>query len=213
MPRPRDPSTRERIIEAATRLFAERGFAGTTTRAIATEAGVNLATIRYHVGGKFDLFRTVLEQLYAEEMEVLTEHLRPLQNARIAGQAEVIDALVGLANAIIDLMAQRPERPRLYLRRWLAPQDQIRSLEIRMSLEAHRRLHELLQSARENGAIDPDIPIDTFLRSFTWLICGYFTTGPIDWERWFSDPLEPRRLEDLRRFAAHYVRRCLAVAS
>jgi len=207
MARPSDPSARERIIEVATRLFADRGYAGTTTRAIAAEVGANVATVRYHVGSKFDLFRAVLERLYREEIEVLGERLQPLREQRVTDSREVIDALVGVANAMIDLMASRPERPRLYLRRWLDPVDEIRPLEIRMSLEEHQLLRELLERAKATRAVDPALPVDTFLRSFTWLIYGYFATGPIDWERWFSDPLAPDHLHDLRRLVEQYIRR------
>jgi len=207
MARPSDPSARERIIEVATRLFAERGYAGTTTRAIAREVGANVATVRYHVGGKFDLFRSVLERLYQEETRVLGERLQPLRDRPITDSREVIDALVDIANAMIDLMASRPERPRLYLRRWLDPADELRPLEIQMSLDEHRLLRELLERARATRAIDPALPVDTFLRSFTWLIYGYFATGPIDWERWFSDPLAPEHLDDLRRLVEQYIRR------
>ncbi len=207
MARSSAPSARERIIEVATRLFADRGYAGTTTRAIAGEVGANIATVRYHVGGKFDLFRAVLERLYQEEIEVLGEHLQPLRDRPITDSREVIDALVDVANAMIDLMESRPERPRLYLRRWLDPVDEIRPLEIRMSLDEHQLLRELLERAQATSAIDPALPVDTFLRSFTWLIYGYFATGPIDWERWFSDPLVPEHLHDLRRLVEHYIRR------
>lgn len=49
-------STRQALIEAAGRLFAEHGFDGTSTRAIATLAKVNLAAIHYHFGSKEALF-------------------------------------------------------------------------------------------------------------------------------------------------------------
>ena len=48
---------REKIIEAATRLYCEAGFRGTTTRRIATEAGVNEVTVFRHFGSKETLLR------------------------------------------------------------------------------------------------------------------------------------------------------------
>jgi AcrR family transcriptional regulator len=44
--------TKERILDAAERLFAERGFAGTSLRSVTKQAGVNLAAIHYHFGAK-----------------------------------------------------------------------------------------------------------------------------------------------------------------
>ncbi len=51
-------STRERLIEAAGRLFAEKGFAGATVREICDAAGANVAAVNYHFHDK--------EALYAE---------------------------------------------------------------------------------------------------------------------------------------------------
>src|SRR5687767_5330440 len=48
---------RERLLLAALRLFADRGFAGTSTREIALAAGANVAAIRYYFGDKEGLYR------------------------------------------------------------------------------------------------------------------------------------------------------------
>lgn len=47
---------RTRILDAAERLFAEHGYDGVTLRAIAREAGVDVALANYHFGRKPDLF-------------------------------------------------------------------------------------------------------------------------------------------------------------
>ena len=99
-----------------------------------------------------------------------------------------------------------------YLRRWLDPSDELRAFEVKISLDAHQQLRELLERAKADGAVDPAFPVETFLRSFTWLIYGYFATGPIDWRDWFSDPLNPAHLEDLRRLVTLYVRQSLAAS-
>lgn len=52
--------TRQRVVEAASALFAERGFHGTTARDIAERAGVNLAAAHYHFGSKESLYLDVL---------------------------------------------------------------------------------------------------------------------------------------------------------
>lgn len=56
------PDTRARILDAAERLFLERGFRGASLRALTTAAGVNLAAVGYHFGGKDELLRAVLER-------------------------------------------------------------------------------------------------------------------------------------------------------
>lgn len=56
--------TRGRILEAALAVFAERGFAGATTRLIAGAAGVNIATLAYHFGDKQGLYDAVIDGIY-----------------------------------------------------------------------------------------------------------------------------------------------------
>ncbi|HTH43943.1 MAG TPA: CerR family C-terminal domain-containing protein [Oxalicibacterium sp.] len=50
---------RERLLHTALQLFAEKGFAKTSTRDIAQAAGVNIASIKYYFGDKAGLYRAV----------------------------------------------------------------------------------------------------------------------------------------------------------
>lgn len=54
--RPGGPDTRGEILEAARRAFAERGFQGTSMRAVAAAAGVDAALVHHYFGSKGDLF-------------------------------------------------------------------------------------------------------------------------------------------------------------
>ncbi len=51
------PSVRDRILAVAQELFADHGYAATSTRAIAQAAGVNLAQLHYYFGAKKDLYK------------------------------------------------------------------------------------------------------------------------------------------------------------
>lgn len=63
MTRPSD-ITRDRILKAAERLFAERGYDATSVRAIVARARVNQAAINYHFDGKEGLYREVLRAAF-----------------------------------------------------------------------------------------------------------------------------------------------------
>ena len=56
-----DPETRERLLRAAERLFADRGFKDVTVRDICRAARANVAAVNYHFGDKFGLYREVLQ--------------------------------------------------------------------------------------------------------------------------------------------------------
>ena len=59
----RSAYTRARILDAAERLFAQKGHEATSLREITTEARVNLASVHYHFGSKEGLIQAVCIQL------------------------------------------------------------------------------------------------------------------------------------------------------
>ena len=61
MPRPVDPTLRERLIAAATVAFADGGYSGTTLDGIAARAGVTKGGLYFHFAGKEELFFAVLD--------------------------------------------------------------------------------------------------------------------------------------------------------
>jgi AcrR family transcriptional regulator len=59
--RPGNQDTREAILEAARKAFAERGYDKASIRAIATSAGVDPALVHHYFGTKDDLFLTTVQ--------------------------------------------------------------------------------------------------------------------------------------------------------
>jgi TetR/AcrR family transcriptional regulator, regulator of cefoperazone and chloramphenicol sensitivity len=57
----RDTETRGRLLKAAERLFADRGFKKVTVRDICRAARANVAAVNYHFGDKLGLYREVLQ--------------------------------------------------------------------------------------------------------------------------------------------------------
>ncbi|MEV6931428.1 TetR/AcrR family transcriptional regulator [Dactylosporangium sp. NPDC051485] len=55
--------TRTQILDAAERLFAERGYRGTSVRAVTDLAGANLAAVGYHFGSKAELLAAVARRV------------------------------------------------------------------------------------------------------------------------------------------------------
>ena len=90
MTRPSDV-TRERIMKAAERLFAERGYDATSIRAIVAKARVNQAAINYHFEGKDGLYREVLRTAFRALTEQQLEHADEMKAmSREAALAEFI---------------------------------------------------------------------------------------------------------------------------
>jgi AcrR family transcriptional regulator len=90
MTRPSD-ITRERIMKAAERLFAERGYDATSIRAIVAKARVNQAAINYHFDGKDGLYREVLRTAFRALTEQQLDHADEMKAmSREAALAEFI---------------------------------------------------------------------------------------------------------------------------
>jgi AcrR family transcriptional regulator len=96
--------TRERLMEAGRRLFAEGGFAGTSIRDLTREAGVNLGAVTYHFGSKEGLYTAVLEQCFAP----VRERLAAL--GRLAAPAP--ERLELFVRGMFRHLAENPDLPR-----------------------------------------------------------------------------------------------------
>lgn len=94
----RSNDTRERILDAAERLFMAHGFEGTSMRQITGEAGVNLAAVNYHFGSKEvlmqEVFRRRLDDLNDERLRVLDE-LEAAAGGQPLKARQIVDAFFG----------------------------------------------------------------------------------------------------------------------
>jgi AcrR family transcriptional regulator len=96
---PKGQNTREHIVIAAEKLFATRGFHGTSTRDVAAAAYLPLASLVYHFARKEKLYAAVLEAINADLLAALDR--------------------AGLVDAIVDWAIARPDRVKLLLRELL----------------------------------------------------------------------------------------------
>ena len=102
-------TTRERLLQAATRLFADNGYRGASVRDICNLAGANPGAVSYHFGSKRQLYRSVLRRAAAG--------LADMGPATDNGTAErepisVLDAL----RRLLDRMQSDDAATRLLLR-------------------------------------------------------------------------------------------------
>src|SRR4051794_27740235 len=83
---------RERIEEAATKLFAERGYRRAGMEEIARRCGVTVPVLYDHFSSKQDLYRRLLERHFADLRSVWFEHLAERPTETAARMAAVVDA-------------------------------------------------------------------------------------------------------------------------
>ncbi|MEJ8846106.1 TetR/AcrR family transcriptional regulator [Variovorax rhizosphaerae] len=110
-------ATRQHLLEIAGQVFAERGFADGTTKAIAERAGTPMASINYHFGSRDALYEAVLVEAHGQLVDI--EQLRALTQQF----DDPRDSLRALLTHIVGL-ATSPAQPwgvRVMLREIMSP--------------------------------------------------------------------------------------------
>jgi len=88
-------TTKHRILNAAEKLFADKGFNGTSLREITSSAEVNLAAVNYHFGSKKELIKAVMSRYMNELSPKLEASLLELcQAAKQPSLVQVFSAFV-----------------------------------------------------------------------------------------------------------------------
>lgn len=96
-------ATREALVRAARELFAERGFAATSTNEVVERAGVTRGALYHHFGAKEDLFEAVYEDVETGVVEQVVAAL-----ASATGPVEQLAAgMEAFLDACLDEAVQR----------------------------------------------------------------------------------------------------------
>jgi TetR/AcrR family transcriptional regulator, regulator of autoinduction and epiphytic fitness len=93
--------TRKRVIDAATRLFVQRGYATTTMRTVAAEAGVSLPTVELLFGTKAHLLHVVIDVAVAGDDEPV-----PVLSRAWAVEAQSARDVADFLSAVSEVMCE-----------------------------------------------------------------------------------------------------------
>jgi outer membrane protein len=98
---PADP--RQRLLDVGLRLFANRGYAGTSVQDITDEAQVTKPTLYYYFGNKEGLFQALVDHAMDERLRLMQEAAPP-EKPTVDQLAEIITALTDFARRQPDLL-------------------------------------------------------------------------------------------------------------
>lgn len=199
---PAPSSTRDRILDAAESLFADRGFEGAAMRDIAAGAKLNPASLYNHFTSKQALFEAVLER-----------GLRPLFG--VLDTLELVDwspeSLDAATDTFIAQLARQPRLPALLEQEALIGGRHLTRLTRKWLRPLFDRALATFEETRARGKTsalaqweDDELPI--LLMTFHHVILGNFALAPMLREVLDEDPLSPDAMERQRRFARKVVR-------
>lgn len=195
---PARANNRTRILAAATRLFAERGYNGTSVQAVAEEVGIRAPSLHYHFSSKEQLRDAVLEQLLSGWKEIVPRVLL----AATSGPSR----FAGVLAEVIRFFSEDPSRARL-----LARESLDRPWAVRALVEEHLApwmslLSEYLERAKTEERAHPNLDPEAYITEVVLLAIAHFALAPVTLAvgnaadaQGKTDDWEERRLNELRR--------------
>ncbi|WP_019450125.1 TetR/AcrR family transcriptional regulator [Cupriavidus sp. BIS7] len=147
-----DAGQRDRLIDAAVTLFARHGVGATSTKAIATEAGVTPALVHYYFHDR----EMLLDAVFDERLQPLVEQV--FRDIATAPAGDVVANIPALAGRFIRTAAATPWFPGLWIREIVGTDGQLRErLLHRVALRRASLVMEPLEAARAQGKLTPGL--------------------------------------------------------
>jgi len=197
----RPVDTRDRVLQVAQALFAERGYRGASLRDIAKKIGIKAPSLLHHFPSKQQLYLAVLDKMF--------ESLEDAANAVAWGRESRQERMSQAVGDAIDFIASHPDFVRIM---WKEMADE--SGVGRQVLK--RRLPPLFSIAvnfifrgQREGEFRAEVDPLHFMWSLNSITIGYFTTAAMIRRLWSMNLLEPAMIERRKREVIDMVERTL----
>ncbi len=185
--RPTPGPAKRRILDAAARLFRQRGFARCTVRELAEEVGILSGSLFHHFKSKDDILFALMEEVIIEMDAALARNLEKAGNIEERIRALVHTQLHFTHGPHADATA-------VLMHEWnaLSPEGQAELLERRNRY--FDRWHAVFKQARAEGLVEVE---PTVLRQLLH--------GAVVWTAYWYDPQGAMTLDELERAALSLV--------
>ncbi len=187
-------SVTARVLAEATRLFAEKGFLGTSVQEIVDAANVTKGAMYYYYSSKDDLLYEVYHRMIQKELETLDRVM-----AMDLSPYDTVDALI---TDVVLTTADHRDDLTIFLREMhrLSPE------KLRAIRADRRRYHvafrSVIEEGQRSGEFRPDVSAELVTIGFFGLVHHYYTwyrddarfsamRMAQDSARWFLQSLEP----------------------
>jgi len=144
---------RTQILREATRLFARKGFDGTTVQELADSVGIRKPSLLYHFASKDELRQAVLDDVLSRWSEVIPNVL--LQAAR----DEQFEAIM---QAIASFFLEDADRARVVLREAMDRPDDLRDRLVTYVRPWVHLIADQLERGKKRGLVRPDVDTEAY---------------------------------------------------
>lgn len=144
-----DHDTKQKILQAAEKVFHRNGFKGTRTTQIAEEAGISRTMLHYYFRTKESLFQEILEN---------TLHLVFSNMKRLIGQEVDLETLIeGIVEVVNDLFEAKPGLPSFIINLFNESEELAYFLANSKEDTIPSQLDEILKYEKQRGNVSEDV--------------------------------------------------------
>lgn len=163
---PTPASSRQRILDVSTRLFAKHGFDGVTMRNIATASEITLPAIYHHFGNKEELFKAVETEMYSSHAKSLLDQLQ--------ADLSTEERLRNFVLVMFEHLESNPDYLKLLQRNLVDGWEENQAFLVDLSLQSVMDELKILLNQYSNGIGNGIAPIAIFS-----LVLGFITLLPV----------------------------------
>jgi len=149
-------TTPDKVLRAATRLFAQRGYGGVSVRDICRAASVSMNAVHYHFKNKENLYRTILQEFAESRLESARRALR----TPLSGAAEFRTRLHVFTEEMLTALLQEHELLHIAYTEFLQLCPHADDSFPRTLVHLRETLSAFISSGKETGIVRSDVDAD-----------------------------------------------------
>ncbi len=195
---PSERSTRDRILAVAESSLGAHGYHGTRLHEIASQVGIQKASLFHYFASKEQLYHAVVEQGMGETEQLIRHALE--------SDGTPFEKLRTLLEAYVDIVALHPERTKILLRQTLGdappsyhPGDSERLLALVSTFIRDGQRKRLF------APLDPQ----ALVLGIVGMVAFFFTSAPVLAPHWVADAGNPVAVSQIKRHVVDIVERAL----
>jgi TetR/AcrR family transcriptional regulator len=165
------PEMRERILQQATRLFAQRGYGGTSVQAVADAVGIRKPSLLYWFPSKEALRQRVVEGLLAHWKREIPQLMAEARSGH--------DRFSSTITALVAYFAAEPDRARLMLREVLDRPDATRALMAEHLRPWATVVTDYIRMGQELGRVHRDVDPEAYVVMVVTMVLGTVAMGGV----------------------------------
>jgi outer membrane protein len=155
---------RQRLLDAGLKLFANRGYAGTSVLDIVEEAKITKPTLYYYFESKEGLFQALVDQAMDERLQLMQQAAPP--------EKETVEQLVAIIVALTDFAVRQPDLLRLcFSIAFAAPGEMPSGFKKHdKMLASYEFVREIIKTGLERGVLNSAFTWDELTQSYFHLV-------------------------------------------